>query len=178
MRWNPAFRNAFKNRTKIDLSFVVRCICRQSTTSIGFSQFNFVFSPWEPLFASRGASQIVGLLFLDFNSVFQGNSYICCQKLETRALQLRSQLSWYFGFLKMESILASFFRQHQEQEAWWYKVKIAPNVASASAEVTNLKPGEAPLEHCISKLLGITMIELWEVLFECDLARKRGKQYH
>ena len=57
----------------------------------------------------------------------------------------------------MESILASFFRQHQEQEAWWYKVKIAPNVASASAEVTNLKP------------------ELWEVLFECDLARKRGK---
>jgi hypothetical protein len=36
MRWNPAFRNAFKNGTKADLNFVVRGVCRQSTTSIGF----------------------------------------------------------------------------------------------------------------------------------------------
>jgi hypothetical protein len=74
MRWNPIFRNAFKNGTKTDLNFVVRGICHQSTTSVGFLQFNFVFSPWEPLFASRGASQIVGLQILNFNIVFQGDS--------------------------------------------------------------------------------------------------------
>jgi hypothetical protein len=106
----------------------------------------------------RGASQIVGLLFLDFNSVFQGDSCIDCQKLETRALHLRSQLTRNFGFLKMKSVLASFFCQHQQQEAWWCKVKIAPNLASASTKVANLAPGEAPLEHCVSNFLGITMI--------------------
>jgi hypothetical protein len=58
-----------------------------------------------------------------------------------------------FGLFKMKSILASFFRQHHQQEAWWCKAKITPNGASRSTEVANLEPGEPPLDHCLSNLL-------------------------
>ena len=35
---------------------------------------------------------------------------------------------------------------------------------------------EAPGEYCLSKLLGITMDDLWEVLIDCKLAKKMGKR--
>jgi hypothetical protein len=35
---------------------------------------------------------------------------------------------------------------------------------------------EAPGEYCLSKLLGISMHGLWEVLITWDLAKKRGKR--
>jgi hypothetical protein len=35
---------------------------------------------------------------------------------------------------------------------------------------------EAPGEYCLSKLLGITMDDLWEVLIDCNLAKKMGKR--
>jgi hypothetical protein len=35
---------------------------------------------------------------------------------------------------------------------------------------------EAPGEYCLSKLLGITMDDLWEVLIDCKLAKKLGKR--
>jgi hypothetical protein len=33
---------------------------------------------------------------------------------------------------------------------------------------------EAPGKHRVSKLLRVTMEELWEVLFDCKLAKKKG----
>jgi hypothetical protein len=35
---------------------------------------------------------------------------------------------------------------------------------------------EAPGEYCLSKLLGITMDDLWQVLIDSRLAKKIGKQ--
>jgi hypothetical protein len=78
-----------------------------------------------------------------------------------------------FWFLKMSHVSASFFCQHHQHEAWWCKIKTSPNGASCSTEVANLAPGEAPLERCVSKILVITMIELWEVSFEFGLAQKK-----
>jgi hypothetical protein len=37
-----------------------------------------------------------------------------------------------------------------------------------------LPSDEAPGQCCVSKLLGITMEELWAVLLECKLAKKKG----
>jgi hypothetical protein len=37
-------------------------------------------------------------------------------------------------------------------------------------------PDELPEEHSLSKLLGISMDDLWNVLIACDLAKKRGKR--
>jgi hypothetical protein len=71
-----------------------------------------------------------------------------------------------------QSILAKFFRAHAEHEAWWFKLKTHPKAKSSS----NDDADEAPEEYCLSKLLGISMNELWEVLLECDLARKMGKR--
>jgi hypothetical protein len=75
----------------------------------------------------------------------------------------------------MKSILADFFRAHHQHEAWWYKIKITPKVASHSTNDALLPQDEAPDEHCISKILGIPMLQLWEVLLECKLAKKRGQ---
>jgi hypothetical protein len=77
----------------------------------------------------------------------------------------------------MKSILANFFRAHHQHQAWWYKLKITPQVASHSTKDALLPLDEAPGEYCLSKLLEITMNELWTVLIACDLARKRGRQY-
>jgi hypothetical protein len=77
----------------------------------------------------------------------------------------------------MKSILADFFRAHHQHEAWWYKIKITPKVASHSSNDALLPQDEAPDEHCISKILGIPMLQLWEVLLECKLAKKKGQIY-
>jgi hypothetical protein len=71
----------------------------------------------------------------------------------------------------MQSILAKFLHAHKHHEAWWLKVKITPK---ADAD-TSLPPDEVPGEYCLSKLLGISMDDLWEVLIACNLAKKKGK---
>jgi hypothetical protein len=73
----------------------------------------------------------------------------------------------------MQSLLAQFLHSHDKHdEAWWFKVKIKPipNVDMS------LVLDEAPGKHCLSKLLGITMNQLWDVLIACDLAKKMGKR--
>jgi hypothetical protein len=72
----------------------------------------------------------------------------------------------------MENILAKFLRAHQQHEAWWFKIKIIPNADSNEAWPLD----EAPGEYCLSKLLGISMNDLWEVLIASNLAKKRGKR--
>jgi hypothetical protein len=37
-------------------------------------------------------------------------------------------------------------------------------------------PDEAPGKYCLSKLLGISMDNLWEVLIACTLAKQKGKR--
>jgi hypothetical protein len=39
-----------------------------------------------------------------------------------------------------------------------------------------LASDKAPGDHCVSKLLGITMDDFWNVLLECKLAKKRGNK--
>jgi hypothetical protein len=67
-------------------------------------------------------------------------------------------------FLKMDYVLVAFFREHYDHEAWWCKIKIKPKVPSNSTHDAMLPPDEAPSEFFLSKLLGITMKELWNVL--------------
>ena len=76
----------------------------------------------------------------------------------------------------MNSILADFFREHHQHEAWWYKIKITPKAASKPTQDALLPPDEAPGDFCISQLMGITMELLWDILFACNWARKKGKQ--
>jgi hypothetical protein len=76
----------------------------------------------------------------------------------------------------MEFILATFLRQHHHHDAWWYKLKISPLILSSSAKDAILPADEAPGQHCLSKLLGITMNDLWKVLAECNLTRKKGQK--
>jgi hypothetical protein len=72
----------------------------------------------------------------------------------------------------MDSILAQFFREHNQHAAWWYKMKIKPELPLESTNNVLLPPDEAPGEHCLSKFLGITMEELWNVLIACKLAKE------
>jgi hypothetical protein len=67
----------------------------------------------------------------------------------------------------MHSILADFFRQHNRHAAWWYKIKIKPAAPLDSTNDVLLPPDEALGLHCFSKLLGITMKELWNALIAC-----------
>jgi hypothetical protein len=72
----------------------------------------------------------------------------------------------------MQSILAKFLHAHQHHEAWWFNLK-----KSLKADADTLSPpDEAPGKYCLSKLLGISMDNLWEILTACDLAKKKGKQ--
>jgi hypothetical protein len=64
---------------------------------------------------------------------------------------------------------------HQNQEAWWHNTKITPRKAIHPTNNVLLPSDEAPDDCCLSKLLGIKMDELWQVFFECKLAKKRGK---
>jgi hypothetical protein len=84
-----------------------------------------------------------------------------------------------FGILLLkmiESILVKFFRAHDEQEAWWFKVKITPKSTLRCSDDALSALDECPGAYSLSKLLGITMNELWEVLLECKLAKKKGKR--
>jgi hypothetical protein len=76
----------------------------------------------------------------------------------------------------MRSILAKFFHAHDGHEAWWFKLKIIPKLNSHPTQDVLSPLDEAPGEYCLSKLLGISMNDLWEVLIECNLAKKKGKQ--
>jgi hypothetical protein len=72
----------------------------------------------------------------------------------------------------MQSILAKFLHSHNKHEAWWFKVKIKAKVD------TNVLPpcNEATCKkYCLSKLLGISMNKLLEVLIACNLAKKTDK---
>jgi hypothetical protein len=106
----------------------------------------------------------------------EATSYGCrcmrlCQFIQQRTFLIGRSIV----FLKMDSILVAFFREHYDDEAWWYKIKIKPKVPSNSTHDAMLPPDEAPGEFFLSKLLGITMKELWNVLFECNWARKKGQ---
>jgi hypothetical protein len=75
----------------------------------------------------------------------------------------------------MQSTLANFLHSHNKHEAWWFKIKIKikpkPNAAMSSPL------DEAPGKYCLSKLLGITKNDLWEVLIDCNLAKENmGKR--
>jgi hypothetical protein len=79
---------------------------------------------------------------------------------------------WNLGLKKMRSILAIFLHSHDKHEAWCFKIKIKPKPNPDMS----LPLDEAPGEYCLSKLLGITMDDLWEVLIDCKLAKKMGKR--
>jgi hypothetical protein len=79
---------------------------------------------------------------------------------------------WNLGYKKMQSILAIFLHSHNKHEAWWFKIKIK----SKPNPDMSLPLDEAPGEYCLSKLLGIAMDDLWEVLIDCKLAKKMGKR--
>jgi hypothetical protein len=76
----------------------------------------------------------------------------------------------------MKNILAKFLRAHQQHEAWWFKIKIVPNADSNEASPLD----EAPGEYCLSKLLGIPMNDLWEVLIatKMRITRLRPRSFH
>jgi hypothetical protein len=77
----------------------------------------------------------------------------------------------------MQFILATFFREHHQHEAWWYKHKIGPHLSSNSAKGAILPADKAPGQHCLSKLLRITnMKDLCKVLSECNLTQKKGQK--
>jgi hypothetical protein len=73
----------------------------------------------------------------------------------------------------MQSLLAKCLHSHDKHdEAWWFKVKIKPK---PNVDMS-LALDEAPGKHCLYKLLGITMNQLWDVLIACNLAKKMGKR--
>jgi hypothetical protein len=72
----------------------------------------------------------------------------------------------------MQSLLAKFLHSHDKHEAWWFKVKIKPKPNADMSSPLD----EAPGEYCLSKPLGITMNQLWDVLIACNLAKKMGKR--
>jgi hypothetical protein len=61
---------------------------------------------------------------------------------------------------------------HDKHETWWFKIKIKPKPNPDMSSPLD----EAPGEYCLSKLLGTTMDDLWEVLIDCKLAKKMGKR--
>jgi len=77
----------------------------------------------------------------------------------------------------MDFILADFFREHNQHAAWWYKIKIKPVSPLDSSNTVLLPQDEAPDQHCLSKFLGITMQELWNVLIACELAKETKGQH-
>jgi hypothetical protein len=75
---------------------------------------------------------------------------------------------WNLDFKIMQSILAIVLHSQNKHEAWCFKVKIKPKV-----DPDMLSPlHEAP----DSKLLGISIHDLWEVLINCNLAKKISKR--
>jgi hypothetical protein len=76
----------------------------------------------------------------------------------------------------MDFILANFLRDHEHHDVWWYRLKITPKVPSNSANDALSLINECPGEYALSKLLGITMQDLWEVLIACNCAKTFGKR--
>jgi hypothetical protein len=74
----------------------------------------------------------------------------------------------------MQYILANVLHSHDKHEAWWFKIKI--KIKPKPNPDMSLPLDEAPGEYCLSKLLGITMDALWEVLIDCKLAKEMGKR--
>jgi hypothetical protein len=74
----------------------------------------------------------------------------------------------------MQSILVKFLRAHHQHEAWWSKFKITPKASSHPTQDALLLLDESLGEYGLSKLLGISMQDLWEVLIECKKKGKRG----
>ena len=85
-------------------------------------------------------------------------------------------LGYRISFKNTEYILANFFCDHHEHDAWWYKFKIPLKKPSNPTKEYILQRDEAPRQYCISKLIGIPMNELWTVLFDCNLSRKKCEQ--
>jgi hypothetical protein len=76
----------------------------------------------------------------------------------------------------MDFILAKFLRDHEHHDVWWYRLKITPKVPSNFVDNTLSPIDECPGEYALSKLLGITMQDLWEVLIACNCAKTFGKR--
>ena len=49
----------------------------------------------------------------------------------------------------MDSILAAFFCEHREHDAWWYKIKIKPETPADSTNEALFPSDEAPGQHCL-----------------------------
>ncbi len=75
----------------------------------------------------------------------------------------------------MDFILATFLREHKDHGMWWYRIKIVPKALSITNNHALLPVDECPGVFGFSKLLGISMNDLWEVLIDCNLAKKKGK---
>ena len=69
-----------------------------------------------------------------------------------------------------------FLHAHDHHYAWWFKLKILPIVDFHPTKDALSPLDEAPGEYSLSKLLGISMNDLWEVLIESNLAKKKGKR--
>ena len=76
----------------------------------------------------------------------------------------------------MDLILATFFREHKHHDAWWYRVKSNPKVPTINTNDPLLPVEECPGVFSLSKLLGRSMKDLWEVLIDCNCAKQKGKR--
>ena len=76
----------------------------------------------------------------------------------------------------MDFILATFLREHENHDAWWYRLKIVPKAPSNSTDDALSPIDDCPGEYALSKLLGISMQDLWEVLIACNCAKRFGKR--
>jgi hypothetical protein len=85
---------------------------------------------------------------------------------------------WNLTFSKMDFILATFLREHKDNGPWWYYIKIVLTAPTTTTNDALLPLDECPGVFSFSKLLGITMKELWDVLIECKLAKKHGDNLH
>jgi hypothetical protein len=72
----------------------------------------------------------------------------------------------------IQSILTKLLHAHNQHEVWWFKVTIKPKADADASSPLDETPGKS----CLSKWLGISMHNLWEILITWDLAKKRGKR--
>ena len=61
----------------------------------------------------------------------------------------------------MEAILETFLRQHKSHDAWWYFIKMKRNATLNAAMKPPKDRADKPNEYFLSKLLQISMKELW-----------------
>jgi hypothetical protein len=99
--------------------------------------------------------------------------FIWLQK--NRIIRLKGRV-WNLAFLSMEAILASFLWQHKSHDAWWYYIKMKPSATINDRNKSPKDKVDTLNEYYLSGLLQISMIELWEVLIACGLAKSAGKR--